>query len=174
MKRNPWIVLEGHISHGDVIKWKHFPRYWPFVRGIHRWIPSTKSQWSGALMFSLTCAWINGWVNNREAGDLRRHRAHYDVIVMSFGNPCTRCARPRLCLVHKGTQWVVLYINNVVFMFMSGNREYCILCENKIQLIVTPSISRGISSLKSYNPFGLAMLTSWTANLCMAGSITKR
>ena len=34
-------------------------------------------------MFSLICAWINGWVNNREAGDLRRHRAHYDVIVMS-------------------------------------------------------------------------------------------
>ena len=33
-------------------------------------------------MFSLICAWINGWVNNREAGDLRRHRAHYDVIVM--------------------------------------------------------------------------------------------
>ena len=28
------------------------------------------------------CAWINGWANNREAGDLRRHRAHYDVIVM--------------------------------------------------------------------------------------------
>ena len=27
-------------------------------------------------------AWINGWVNNREAGDLRRYRAHYDVIVM--------------------------------------------------------------------------------------------
>ena len=33
-------------------------------------------------MFSLICAWINGWVNNRKAGDLRRHRAHYDVIVM--------------------------------------------------------------------------------------------
>ena len=33
-------------------------------------------------MFSLICVWINGWVNNREAGDLRRHRAHYDVIVM--------------------------------------------------------------------------------------------
>ena len=41
-----------------------------------------KGQWHGALMFSLICAWINGWVNNREAGDLRRHRAHYDVIVM--------------------------------------------------------------------------------------------
>ena len=43
-----------------------------------------KGQWSGALMLSLICAWINSWVNNREAtSDLRRHRAHYDVIVMS-------------------------------------------------------------------------------------------
>ena len=33
-------------------------------------------------MFSLICAWINGWVNNREAGDLRRYRDHYDVTVM--------------------------------------------------------------------------------------------
>ena len=41
-----------------------------------------KGQWRGALMFSLICTWINAWVNNREAGDLRRHRAHYDVIVM--------------------------------------------------------------------------------------------
>ena len=41
-----------------------------------------KGQWRGALMFSLICAWIKGWVNNSEAGDLRRHRTHYDVIVM--------------------------------------------------------------------------------------------
>ena len=33
-------------------------------------------------MFSLIYAWINGWVNNGKAGDLRRHRAYYDVIVM--------------------------------------------------------------------------------------------
>ena len=33
-------------------------------------------------MFSLICVWINGWVNNREAGNLRRHRCHYDIIVM--------------------------------------------------------------------------------------------
>ena len=70
--------------HDDVIKWKHFPRNCPFVRVIHR-SPvnsSPKGQWSRALMFSLICARINGWVNNREAGDLRRYRAHYDVIVM--------------------------------------------------------------------------------------------
>ena len=41
-----------------------------------------KGTWRGASMFSLICAWINVWVINREAGDLRRHQAHYDVIVM--------------------------------------------------------------------------------------------
>ena len=54
----------------NVMKWKHFPRYWPFVRGIHR---------SPALTFYFICTWISDWVNNREAGDLRRHCAHYDV-----------------------------------------------------------------------------------------------
>ena len=42
------------------------------------------SQWRGTLMFSLICAWTNGWVNNRDTGDLRRHRAHYDVTVMDL------------------------------------------------------------------------------------------
>ena len=46
-----------------------------------RWIPPHKGQWRGALMFSLICTRINGWVNNGDAGDLRRHRAHYDVTV---------------------------------------------------------------------------------------------
>ena len=76
--------LEQDWTHDDVIKWKHFPRCWPFVRGIH---PSPvnsphKGQWRGALMVSLICVWIIGWVNNREAGDLRRYRTHYDVTVM--------------------------------------------------------------------------------------------
>ena len=71
--------------HDDVIKWKHFQRYWSFLRGIHRspGNSSHKGQWRGALMFPLICAWINGWVNNREAEDLRHHRAHYNVSVMS-------------------------------------------------------------------------------------------
>ena len=46
-----------------------------------------KGQCRGALMFSLICVWINGWVNNREAGGLRRHRGHFDVCVMSCLNP---------------------------------------------------------------------------------------
>ena len=77
-------LLPMDITHDDVIKWKHFPRNWPFVRGIHRSPVNSphKGQWRGALMFSLICVWINVWVNNRAAGDLRRYRAHYDVIVM--------------------------------------------------------------------------------------------
>ena len=42
-----------------------------------------KGQRRGALVFSLICAWINGWVNNDKANDLRRHRAHYNVIVIT-------------------------------------------------------------------------------------------
>ena len=81
-------LFQCHLvsMHDDVIKWKHFPRYWPFVRGIHRSPVNSphKGQWCGDLMFRLFCAWINGWANNREAGDLRRHRAHYGVIVMAL------------------------------------------------------------------------------------------
>ena len=79
------------IEHDDVIKWKYFPRYWPFVRGFagHRWIPRIKGQWRRTLIFSLTRAWTNGWENNGEAGDLRLHRGHYDVIVMSAAASAT-------------------------------------------------------------------------------------
>ena len=88
---------EWLTQHGDVIEWKHFPRYCPFVRGIHRSPVNSphKGQWRGALVFSLICAWINRWVNNGEAGDLRLHRAHCDVIVMMRPN----CAiwRHRTC-----------------------------------------------------------------------------
>ena len=79
-------ILHGDASHyhGAVIKWKHFPRYWPFVWGIHRSpVNSSEGQWRGALMFSLICAWMNGWVNNGKVGDLRPHDAHHDVIVMT-------------------------------------------------------------------------------------------
>ena len=76
----------ANTYHDDVIKWKHFPRNWPFVREIHRSPVNFphKGQWRGALMFSLIYAWINDWVNNREAGDLRRQHGHYDVIVMWY------------------------------------------------------------------------------------------
>ena len=80
------MISEVAPFHDDVIKWKHCPRYWPYVRGIIRSTVNSlhKGQWCGALVFPLICAWKNGWANNRDAGDLRRHRAHYDVSIMRF------------------------------------------------------------------------------------------
>ena len=70
--------------HNDNFKWEHLPRYWPFVRGIHGSPVNSphKGQWRGTLMFSLICTWTNCSANKRDAGDLRCHRAHYDVIVI--------------------------------------------------------------------------------------------
>ena len=72
----------------SLIKWKHFPLYWPFVWGIHQSPVNSphEGQWCETLMFSLICPWTNGWVNNRDAGDLRRHHDHYDVTVMTCGS----------------------------------------------------------------------------------------
>ena len=95
IKASTSLVTTGSITlatfpflHDDVIKWKHFPRYCPFVLGIHRSPVNSphKGQRRGALIFSLIWASINGWVNNREAGDLRRNRPHYDVTVMCVWN----------------------------------------------------------------------------------------
>ena len=60
-----WRQCQG--GHDDVIKWKHFPRYWPFVRGIHRSLVNSphKGQWDRALMFSLIYAWTNGQQSKR-------------------------------------------------------------------------------------------------------------
>ena len=82
------VLTESEITltiplHDDVIKWKHFPRYWPFVRGIHRSPGNSphKGQWRGALMFSLICA-LNkrlnkqswGWWFETSSRSLWRHR----------------------------------------------------------------------------------------------------
>ena len=92
------------LKHDDVIKWKHFPRYWPFLRGSHRSpvnSPHIKGHWRWALVFSLICAWTNGWTNNRDTGDSRRHCTHYDATVMDHAQPYwdrNRCRVRRLTL----------------------------------------------------------------------------
>ena len=73
----------------------------------HRWFPHN-GQWRGALMFPLICTWIKAWVNNHEAGDLRLHCAHYDVIVM--GPPYIREASARGQVVHPRPQTSLGYL----------------------------------------------------------------
>ena len=89
------LVVAGH---DDIVKWKHFLRYWSFVRGIPRSSVNSphKGQWHGAMMFSLICIWINIWINNCEAGDtvapimtslwwVMSH-GHHDIWITSHSN----------------------------------------------------------------------------------------
>ena len=81
--RNRIHYIEIHLSMMTSSNGNIFPCYWPFVQGIHRSPVNSphESPWHGASMFSLIFA-----LNKRlsEAGDLRRHRANYDVIVMGI------------------------------------------------------------------------------------------
>ena len=70
-------LCEGFPS---VTSW--FPSQKPVTQSLSPVDSSHKGQWRGALMFCSICAWTSGWANNRGVGDLRRHRAHYDVTVM--------------------------------------------------------------------------------------------
>ena len=82
----PWLLWDKQVIVFQIkmtsSKGKLF--HWPFVRGIHLSPVNSphRGQWRGALVFYLIYARINGWVNIRKAGDLRRHPAHYDVTVM--------------------------------------------------------------------------------------------
>ena len=111
-----WRFFFKWTIHDDVIEWKHFLRYRPFVWEIHRspvHFPH-EGQWRGILMFSLICAWISSLVNNHEAGDLRRHRAFYDITVMN----CECCVQ--LCISHENravVSWTKLCLNKIIAQF---------------------------------------------------------
>ena len=88
---NPyWIIIKTHQT--QITWWRHQMETFSALLALcagNSPVPVNsrhKGQWRGALMFSLICARINDWVNNREAGDLRRHRGHYDVSVMTWNN----------------------------------------------------------------------------------------
>ena len=83
------------------------PRYWPFVRGIHR---------------SPIFAWINGYTNNHEAGDLLRYHALYDVIVMLYLN-----------------QWLMIF---VIRIFNKNFVKNAFIQRNVLEVLIcrTPAI----------------------------------
>ena len=98
-QKSPLWRNKPNSDHEDVIKWKHFSLYWPFVRGIHRSLVDfpRKGLSGGALMFSSIYAWENGWANNRDTRDLRHYRAHYDVNVMHLDNIASRVGSRFVC-----------------------------------------------------------------------------
>ena len=80
------IILETIILQLTVIiHWCNSAAWWRHqMETFSALLAPHKGQWRGAMMFCLICVWIDGWVNNGEAGDLRRYRAHYDVTVMQL------------------------------------------------------------------------------------------
>ena len=71
------------------------------------------TQWRGAFMFPLICAWGNGWVNNPEVGDLTRHRAHCDITVMiSLSFKITK-SHPHLPGTNELKSFVEMVMSNV-------------------------------------------------------------
>ena len=133
--------------HDDVIKWKHSPRYWPFVRGIHRSPVNSlhKGQGCGVLMFSLICAWINGWVNNRDAGDLRRHRAYYDVIVLWFEREFVwvrKRTRMRVNISERANEWSEWMLFSALKGFVAHKTDRCCSIRNSFAFYWATSLRR--------------------------------
>ena len=115
----PLGIKQVSCYHDDVIKWKHFARHWPFVRGIHRW--------RGALLFSSICAWTNGCANTRDNSGLRRHLSHYDVTVMSIDDVACDCSiasaavleKPQYCAGRSVTTMNTPVNWNSIYLFMT-------------------------------------------------------
>ena len=107
-----------------------FSRNWPFVRGIHRSPVNSphKGQWRWALMFSLIYVWMNDWVNNREAGDLRRYRAHYDFIVMNWKYVVILwCEAEGICSLMKMLLVCGAFISNLISLVISRSTIYLVI-----------------------------------------------
>ena len=118
--------------------WRHqmekkFPRYWPFVRGIHRWSVDFphKGQWRGALVLSLICAWINAWVNNRGASDLRWAIAPImtSLVLMSWQNG------PHFTVITIKFDFVFLYENCCTWITIWPNCLHYVPIDNKSALV---------------------------------------
>ena len=88
--------------HDDIIKWKHFPHYWPFVMNSPVNSPH-KGQWREALMFSLICAWTNGLVNNRK-------RWWFEMPSCSLWRHCNGNFLMMSCHYQMGHQWNSCFI----------------------------------------------------------------
>ena len=132
----PSSCLQANFGwHDDVIKWKHFPRYWSFVRGIHPVNAPHKGHWRRALMFSLICARIDGWLNNLEAGDLRRYRAHYDVIVMKISLQVQTCW-PRIMLFTPPVQELRRQVNGL-WAIPCPLKQFIVLLNTLPSLVIT-------------------------------------
>ena len=164
------------FEHDDVIKWKQFPRYWSFVRGIHRSPVKFPAQRPVTRSFDVFFDRRPkyGWVNNREVGDLRRHRAHCDVSVVTFCESALNLLHGGLstCLpsvryyfplavqkLIKNDTWVV--VNNDVFGHKSFANDFQRWCTQERILLANHPKSDQQLVIRG-NPFVILFLTCFS------------
>ena len=128
-----WHSAIPSIHDPYIIKWKHFPHHWPFVWGIPAQEFPQKGQWCWAFMYSLICTWINAWINNCEAGDLRCHHTHYDVTVMIYG-----------------IQLLSVHICVNYFTWIECLSEHFIWCLSKFKHVTTKRCNTNVTFLKPF------------------------
>ena len=139
--------------------------------------PIHKGQWRRALMFSLICVWINGWVNSGGAGDLRCYRAHYDFIVMSFTFHavlaewlfCLCECTSTICLLAPFT------LGRPVFLGISGWWIWYEVCTEGAKNICEEQIfqeQRQLQWLMGRNPFFLCLTLQWHHIACFKSLAT--
>ena len=102
-------ICKFYHLHDDIIKWKHFPHYGPFVRGIHRWQrPVTRSFdvfFDLRLNKPLNKQWWGWWFETlsrplwRHCNDVTSHKHWITGLQVLFnGNSPGHC----LCLKNLG------------------------------------------------------------------------
>ena len=104
--------------------WRHqretFSALLAFVRRNHRSPVDSPQIGQWTLMFSLICAWTSCWANTRDAGDLRRHRAHFDVTVMVKPSciKCELCVYISCSVLWAGRTYTYMHGINVFYCFI--------------------------------------------------------
>ena len=105
----------------------------------HRWIPLTKASDEELWCFLWFAPWINDWVNNPKAGDLRRHRGHHDVIVIYgkiFGCHLEIFSCHTLCRLRYPDRWRKLCQNsNTCANGFALDRLCCCIVHNNFTLM---------------------------------------
>ena len=137
-----------------------------------------KGQRRGALMFSLICAWISGWVNNREAGDLRRHRAQYDVTVMTpaFARHCWHRSACGCALVQTTGLAPDQVSRQSVFFVQYIHMEIIFSCcqwsNGSLPPILFLNRCVHLNICTVYRTISLYMLHSWCRMYCLCSSLS--
>ena len=144
-----------------------------------RWIPRTKASDAEPWCFFFICVWINGWVNNHEAGDLRRYRAHYDVIVIPALQMIARCVLYRMKKNRSKTSIGGALLNIAVYKFPHyGDVIMSATAPQVTSLtIVCSTVYSGVDQRKHQTSASLVFVTGihrWSVNSPHKGPVTRK